>query len=95
MTQSKSSREGGREVLGVNDKETDADMEKETDKGVWFWERNNGKRDRDGEGEIDEKEGRKRETKEWKEESKRIRRNVRARDWEGEGRRDLFGRKLK
>lgn len=43
-------------------------------------ERNNGKRDRDGEGEIDEKEGRKRETKEWKEESKRIRRNVRARD---------------
>jgi len=26
------------------------------------------------------KEGRKRETKEWKEESKRIRRNVRARD---------------
>ena len=46
MTQSKSSREDGREVLGVNDKETDADMEKETDKGVWFWERNNGKRER-------------------------------------------------
>ena len=37
-------------------------------------------KERDGEGEIDEKEGRKRETKEWKEENKRIRRNVRARD---------------
>ncbi|RMX40953.1 hypothetical protein pdam_00025699, partial [Pocillopora damicornis] len=59
VTQSKSSREDGREVLGVNDKETDADMEKETDK-----ERNNGKRDRDGEGEIDEKEGRKEERNE-------------------------------